>query len=49
MHKDLHDLLEMHNEAGARIEKLEAADCVTPDDLQQQIDTGLALIDVLKT
>jgi Elongation Factor G, domain III len=35
LHKDLHDLLEMQNEAGARIEKLEAADCVTPDDLQR--------------
>jgi hypothetical protein len=27
LHKDLHDLLKMQNEAGARIEKLEAADC----------------------
>jgi hypothetical protein len=39
----------MQNEAGARIKKLEAADCVTPDDLQKQIDPCLALINVLKT
>jgi uncharacterized protein YdeI (YjbR/CyaY-like superfamily) len=43
LHKDLHDLLEMQNEAGARIEKQEAADCETPDDLQKQLDTCLAL------
>jgi len=49
LHKDLHDLLEKQNEAGARIEKLEAADWVMPADLRRQIDTGLALIDVLKT
>jgi hypothetical protein len=42
LHKDLHDLLEKQNEAGARIEKLEAADWVMPDDLQQQFETGLA-------
>jgi uncharacterized protein YdeI (YjbR/CyaY-like superfamily) len=43
LHKDLHDLLEMQNEAGARIEKQEAADCETPDDLQKQLDACLAL------
>src|SRR5215475_11355806 len=41
LHKDLHDLLDMQTQAGAKIEKLEAADFVTPEGLQKQLD-GLA-------
>jgi hypothetical protein len=40
----LYDLLEMQNEAGASIEKLEAADFVIPDDLQQQIESLADLV-----
>ena len=36
LHKDLHDLLDMQTEAGARLEKLEAANFVTPDGLREQ-------------
>jgi hypothetical protein len=36
LHKDLHDLLDMQTQAGARIEKLEAANFVTPEALQKQ-------------
>jgi hypothetical protein len=41
LHKDLHDLLDMQTQAGAKIEKLEAADFVTPEGLQKQLE-GLA-------
>jgi hypothetical protein len=36
LHKDLHDLLDMQTQAGAKIEKLEAANFVTPEGLQKQ-------------
>jgi hypothetical protein len=38
LHKDLHDLLDMQTQAGTKIEKLEAANFVTPEDLQKQIE-----------
>jgi hypothetical protein len=38
LHKDLHDLLDMQTQAGTKIEKLEAANFVTPEGLQQQIE-----------
>jgi hypothetical protein len=38
LHKDLHDLLDMQTHAGARIEKLEAANFVTPEDMQKQVE-----------
>jgi hypothetical protein len=38
LHKDLHDLLDMLTQAGAKIEKLEAANFVTPEGLQTQIE-----------
>jgi hypothetical protein len=41
LHKDLHDLLDLQTQAGAKIEKLEAADFVTPEGLQKQLE-GLA-------
>ena len=41
LHKDLHDLLDMQTQAGAKIEKLEAADFVTPEGLQKRLE-GLA-------
>jgi hypothetical protein len=41
LHKDLHDLLDMQTQAGAKLEKLEAANFVTPEDMQKQIE-GLA-------
>jgi hypothetical protein len=39
LHKDLHDLLDMQTDAGARLEKLEAANFVTPEDPQKQFDS----------
>ena len=41
LHKDLHDLLDQQMQAAARLEKLEAANFVMPEDLQEQFD-GLA-------
>jgi hypothetical protein len=38
LHKDLHDLLDMQTLAGGRIEKLEAANFVTPEDMQKQLE-----------
>ena len=38
LHKDLHDLLDMQTQAGARLEKLEAANFVTPEDLHRQAE-----------
>jgi hypothetical protein len=38
LHKDLHDLLDMLTQAGAKIEKLEAANFVTPEGLQKQVE-----------
>jgi hypothetical protein len=38
LHKDLHDLLDLQTQAGAKIEKLEAANFVTPEGLQKQIE-----------
>jgi hypothetical protein len=38
LHKDLHDLLDMLTQAGAKIEKLEAANFVTPEGLKEQAD-----------
>ena len=38
LHKDLHDLLDMQTQAGARIEKLEAANFVTAEGLKEQAD-----------
>jgi hypothetical protein len=37
LHKDVHDLLDQ-NQAGDRIAKLEAANFVTPEDLQKQVE-----------
>jgi hypothetical protein len=38
LHKDLHDLLDMQTQAGTKIEKLEAANFVTPEGLQKQVE-----------
>ena len=38
LHKDLHDLLDLQSQAGARIEKLEAANFVTAEGLKEQAD-----------
>jgi hypothetical protein len=38
LHKDLHDLLDMHTQAVARIEKLEVANFVTPEGLKEQAE-----------
>jgi hypothetical protein len=38
LHKDLHDLLDLQTQAGARIEQLEAANFVTPEGLQKQAE-----------
>jgi hypothetical protein len=38
LHKDLHDLLDMQTQAAGRIEKLEAANFVTPEDMQKQAE-----------
>ena len=37
-HKHLHDWLDMQTQAGAKIEKLEGANFVTPEDMQKQIE-----------
>lgn len=38
LHKDLHDLLDQQMQAAARIEKLETANFVTPEDLQKHAE-----------
>jgi hypothetical protein len=38
LHKDLHDLLDQQMQAAARIEKLEAANFVTPEGLKEQAE-----------
>ena len=38
LHKDLHDLLDQLMQAAARIEKLEAANFLTPEDMQKQVE-----------
>jgi hypothetical protein len=38
LHKDLHDLLDGQMQAAARIEKLEAANFVTPESLKEHAD-----------
>jgi hypothetical protein len=38
LHKDLHDLLDQQMQAAARLEKLEAANFVTPEGLKEQAD-----------
>jgi hypothetical protein len=38
LHKDLHDLLDLQTQLGVRVDKLEAADFVTPEGLQEQAE-----------
>jgi len=38
LRKDLHDLLDQQMQAAARLEKLEAANFVTPEGLKEQAD-----------
>jgi hypothetical protein len=38
LHKDLHDLLDQQMQAAGRIEKLEAANFLTPEDMQKQVE-----------
>lgn len=38
LHKDLHDLLDMQTQAVARVEKLEAANFVTPEGMKEQAE-----------
>jgi hypothetical protein len=38
LHKDLHDLLDQQMQAAAKIEALEAANFVTPEDLHSQAE-----------
>jgi len=38
LHKDLHDLLDQQMQAAAKIEALEAANFVTPEDLHRQAE-----------
>jgi hypothetical protein len=38
LHKDLHDLLDAQMQAAAKIEALEAANFVTPEDMQKQVE-----------